>query len=497
MKIGKKQRRPVWSNKEQQEIWSSFLCARAYTLFLKRSRSKEVPALIDRILEGEEVEVEPANGAGEEVEVEPANGAPAAASDEPEVQDPANGAPAAASDEPEVQDPANGAPAAASDEPEDQDTANGAPAAASDEPEVQDPATGTAAAASDDPEDQDTAAASDKPEDQDPAAASEEASDEPEDQDPAAASEEASASPNLGELMTANGANGEDQDRANGEDGSNVLRQFVPDENRRQQEWDNLGKLMTAYKDNAGPNSYTAAQYMRAVRGGGIARVTQETETEGPRLAPPSAMLSADDQEHFVRIAEWKDLEGLRFEYGIFNFAFTIVLEKHPFMVLDRCAGHQGQAPEGPMMLTYPRKGSRLTAPGSMLLKVVWDCSSREQRAPGWNWSLKWLGTPLLEKLLTSVLGGEARISEEEARERRFSKEFQDQMLRKWSENLDYTALVRFLATSPSVSKESISPHYGDGTLHKYSYELNESVGDAPQCLLDITKGLEMVYLSP
>src|SRR6056300_369175 len=177
MKIGKKQRRPVWSNKEQQEIWSSFLCARAYTLFLKRSRSKEVPALIDRILEGEEVEVEPANGAGEEVEVEPANGAPAPASDEPEVQDPANGTPAAASDEPE-------------------------------------------------------------------------------DQDPAAASEEASASPNLGELMTANGANGEDQDRANGADGSNVLRRLVPDENRRQQEWDNLGKLMTAYM-----NSYTAAQY--------------------------------------------------------------------------------------------------------------------------------------------------------------------------------------------------------------------------------------------
>src|SRR6056300_401036 len=134
MKIGKKQRRPVWSNKEQQEIWSSFLCARAYTLFLKRSRSKEVPALIDRILEGEEVEVEPANGAPAAASDE-ANGTPAAASDEPEVQDPANGTPAAASDEPEGQDPANGAPAASSDEPEGQDQANGAPATASDEPE--------------------------------------------------------------------------------------------------------------------------------------------------------------------------------------------------------------------------------------------------------------------------------------------------------------------------------------------------------------------------
>src|SRR6056300_1549918 len=145
MKIGKKQRRPVWSNKEQQEIWSSFLCARAYTLFLKRSRSKEVPALIDRILEGEEVEVEPANGA------------PAAASDEPEGEDPANGTPAAASDEPEVQDPANGTPAAASDEPGGQDPANGAPAAASDEPEGQDPANGAPAASSDEPEGQDPA----------------------------------------------------------------------------------------------------------------------------------------------------------------------------------------------------------------------------------------------------------------------------------------------------------------------------------------------------
>src|SRR5210317_905986 len=201
MKIEKKQRRPVWSNKEQQEIWSSFLCARAYTLFLKRSRSKEEPALIDRILEGEEVEVEPANGAGEEVEVEPANGAPAAASDEPEVQDPANGTPAAASDEPEVEEPANGTPAAASDEPEDQDPANGAPAAASDEPEVQDPANGTPAAASDEPEVQDPAngtpaAASDEPEVQDPANGTPAAaSDDPEDQDtangaPAAASDE-------------------------------------------------------------------------------------------------------------------------------------------------------------------------------------------------------------------------------------------------------------------------------------------------------------------
>ena len=192
----------------------------------------------------------------------------------------------------------------------------------------------------------------------------------------------------------------------------------------------------------------------------------QEPKTQPP---PSAAKLGPDNPHFYVRLAEWDDMHLVGFEYGVYYGAFTIVLAKHPFTVFEHeCTGLDV---EGPIIRTNPSKDSKLTPPGSMLLKVFSDCTDREDRSQGWNWSAKWLGSPKLQKLMTGLV--DVAVDPDQPM---WDTSTQDEIIRKFSERLDLTSLVKFLSTDRSVTRHVITPNSNEGVLYKHHYKVGSSV---------------------